>query len=143
MFFLGISGICLTDTLLDPGSPSGTCMFCWDPGRPDTTASGTIISFQIHKSLGLFSFFQNHLLSNLQIIRTNRWSPPFIRMFLILVIFWFLRLFSNSVSPSISASLINHFTAPPRGGRPLGAVVAALYNNDLDSGGILVSPAQH
>ena len=40
----------------------------------------------------------------------------------------------NSVSPSISASIINCFSAPPRRGEPLGAAVAALYNNDLDPG---------
>ena len=40
----------------------------------------------------------------------------------------------NSVSPNISASIIIHFSAPPGRGGPLGAVVAALYNNYLDSG---------
>ena len=63
-------------------------------------------------------------------------------MILIQAIFWFLRLSINAVSPSISANIINHFSAPPRGGRLLGRGVAALYNNDLESGDIF-SPAQY
>ena len=64
-------------------------------------------------------------------------------MILILAVFWFLRHSINSVSLSLSASIINHFAAPPRWGGPLGAVVAALHKNDLDSGDFLVSPAQY